>query len=224
MTAWKIESIRDRDLEADAASLYSDALPYHNFTHALSTIKSAERIIRRCMAEGIRVDPQVVYYALLFHDAGYHENHRSLGYASKEEYSVDLARKCLRERKIQTQTIKKVAGAILSTQRDARFVTAEQKAVRAADLAGLAADYRTFRENARKLKDEHEMLFGQRVAWCDWVARVADTVRFYLAQEIRLTSYYSDESGESAFHHAAQENVRRLVAEGLTPDPRSATG
>ncbi|MSR14466.1 MAG: hypothetical protein EXR86_07865 [Gammaproteobacteria bacterium] len=65
--------ILDLDLEAEAARLYSESLPYHNFRHILVTIAAADKLLARCEEEGIRVEPKVVYYALLFHDAGYHE-------------------------------------------------------------------------------------------------------------------------------------------------------
>jgi predicted metal-dependent HD superfamily phosphohydrolase len=210
---WEIASIRECDLEAEAATLYSAALPYHNFQHVLTTLAAAEKIIRRCVVEDIRVDWHVVYYALLFHDAGYHEDHQKLGHVSKEAYSAELARDCLARRKILARVIKKVVAAILSTHRDARFVTAEQKAVRAADLSGLAAEYPTFRDNTARLKQEYEMLTGVSMAWSDWAQRVIETVRHYLRQEIRLTSYFVNDHGESAFHVSAEANLRRLQRE-----------
>lgn len=213
MTAWKITEIRDRELETEAAALYSSALPYHNFVHVLTTIRASGRIIRQCMLEGIRVDPQVVYLALLFHDAGYHQDHKTLGYDSKEAYSADLAIDCLRRRKLPAASIRKIAGAILSTRRDAKFITSEQKAVRAADLSGLAANYVTFRDNTLKLKAEHEILTSGRVSWQDWLPHVCDTVRFYSSQQIRLTSYFVNDNGESKFQRAVRRNLRRLEEE-----------
>ena len=76
---------RDAALEERAASLYSDTLAYHNFEHIRETLAAAEVIIERCAAENIRIDSAVVYYALLFHDAGYAEDHVALGHRSKEQ-------------------------------------------------------------------------------------------------------------------------------------------
>lgn len=213
MIDWNIASIREGDLEAEAAALYSTSLPYHNFQHVLATLAAAERIIARCIEEGIRVDAKVVYYALLFHDAGYHQDHRRLGHPSKESYSAELARECLIRRKTLTTVIKKVVAAILSTQREARFVTAEQKVVRAADLAGLAADFATFRCNTERLKQEYELLTGSQLTWLEWRHRADDVIQYYLGQEIRLTSYFASVNGESAFHTAVRENLSRLQQE-----------
>ncbi len=212
VTAWTFATMRDPPLEAEAAALYSD-LPYHNFAHVEATLAAADVIIGHCREEGIRVEPQVVYYALLFHDAGYQHDHRKRGFESKEAYSAALATQCLSARGIPPRTVRKVADAILSTQRDAPFLTAEQKAVRAADLSGLAADYPVFLENTRRLHREHEMLHGQPMEWREWVRRATELIGFYQAQQIRLTSYFCDTGGESRFHRAVKENLARLQTE-----------
>lgn len=141
------------------------------------------------------------------------KDHLSAGYATKELYSAALATECLASRKVLKSAANKVTKAILSTHRDGRFVTTEQKAVRAADLAGLAADYTTFRDNTTRLKLEHELLTGNQLAWSEWARRADDAVRYYLSQEIRLTSYYTNEHGESAFHAAVLGNLRQLHQE-----------
>jgi predicted metal-dependent HD superfamily phosphohydrolase len=210
---WSIASIREGDLEAEAAALYSAELPYHNFEHILITFESAERIIRHCIDEGVRVDAKIVYYALLFHDAGYHENHIARGFATKEAYSAELARAALLRRQVPTTVIGKVVAAILSTERDASFVSAEQKAVRAADLSGLAADYAVFLDNTERLKQEFDLSRGASSTWAEWLPRVKETVEHYLAQEIRLTSYFCNGDGESEFHRAARDNLARLQQE-----------
>ena len=208
-----IAALRDPDLETEVAALYSSELAYHNFRHALDTLDAADEITRKCVDEGIRVDAEVVYYALLFHDAGFLDDHEALGFATKEAYAADLAAKNLARRGVARSTIDKVVAAILSTHKDASFVTTEQKAVRAADLSGLAADYERFARNSANLKAEYEMLNGKRLDWSQWVANVSATIRFYLSQEIRLTTYFSDGNGHSRFHNAVRANLDRLIAE-----------
>ena len=90
-----------------------------------------EVLVERCLREGVPINREVVYCALLFHDAGYHEDHISKGFTSKEEYSAHLAVQCLRAKAIPEDTIKRVVAAILSTERDAQFTSNEEKAVRA---------------------------------------------------------------------------------------------
>ena len=211
-----ITALRDPDLETEVADLYSPELAYHNFQHALDTLEAADNITQKCIDEGIRVDPEVVYFALLFHDAGFLEDHHALGFDTKEAYAADLAAVSLTRRGIARNTIGKVVAAILSTHKDASFVTAEQKAVRAADLSGLAADYERFRRNSANLKAEYEMFHDRQLDWPKWVDNVSATVRFYLSQEIRLTSYFSDGEGRSRFHNAVRANLDRLIAEART--------
>ncbi len=210
---------RDSRIEARARALYSDTLPYHNFAHIEDTLAAANTIIERCRAEHIRIDTAVIYYALLFHDAGYHEDHRRLGFATKERYSAELATGVLREFNVAAEQIRKTVGAIIATERDATFLSAEQKAVRAADLAGLAAPYPQFLGSSLKLMREHELLNHTTLSWSQWQQISQQVLGFYLTQEIRLTSYFHDDAGESAYHRAVRENLFRLQAEPFRPLP-----
>jgi len=213
VTPASISKIRDLSLEQEVEALYSAELTYHNFQHAIDTIRAAEHITARCIEEGIRVDHRVVYFALLFHDAGFREDHLALGFSTKEAYSAELAANRLGERGESQRIINKVVAAILSTHKDASFITVEQKAVRAADLSGLAADYEVFLKNSADLKAEYELFNDTSISWGSWVDIVRKSVQFYLSQEIRLTSYYVNEHGESAFHQAVRQNLERIIAE-----------
>ena len=215
-----LERIRDETLETKARALYSDALPYHNFIHIQDTLKSAGTIVERCQSENIRIDANVVYLALLFHDAGYQEDHLAKGYENKELYSVALATPIMKEHGLPAGLVKKVGKAILATERNAHFVSAEHKAVRAADLAGLAAPYDQFLQSSLKLKCEFEVLQQKAISWPAWQSVSRDVVGFYLSQEIRLTSYFHDENGESAFHKSVRENLTRLLEEREEPTLR----
>ena len=207
------DGIRNAHLEEVAAELYSDQMPYHNFNHVLGTVAAGAILVERCLKEGIPIHGEVVYYALLFHDAGYHENHISKGFTSKEGYSAYLAVQYLRAEAIPEDIIKRVVAAILSTHRDAQFASNEEKAVRAADLAGLASDYETFRSNVKKLHQECEMLTGRKVAWDEWKTSVRETIRFYLSQEIRLTQPNACVDNVALFYAQANRNLSRLLNE-----------
>ena len=209
---------RNPALEARAAALYSDTLPYHNFLHVQDTLRAAETILERCRAENIRADSDVVYYALLFHDARYQDNHIAQGYRSKEAYSAALAAEALSTAGVAPAKIRKCTAAILATERDGTFVSAEQKAVRAADLSGMAADYAEFLQHSLKLKREYELLHGTELRWADWQRISAEVLGHYLSQEIRLTSYFHDERGESKFHARLRSNLGRLLEEPVAPN------
>ncbi len=209
----QFDSIRNPHLEKVAAALYSDEMPYHNFAHILGTLAAGEVLVDRCLSDGVPINPEIVYYALLFHDAGYREDHINKGFASKEEYSAHLAIQCLRAEGLPEGTIERVVAAILSTARDAQFASNEDKAVRAADLAGLASDYKTFRANAEKLRQEHEILTGRKVTWGEWKTSVKETIGFYLSQEIRFTQSDTGANHAASFYAKAKQNLSRLLSE-----------
>ena len=88
---------REPELEKLAASLYDGKLPYHNFGHVERVLSAGEKIMANCREHGITVDEQTIYYAILFHDAAFHENHIELGHPSKEAYKDVLARQHLQD-------------------------------------------------------------------------------------------------------------------------------
>ena len=212
-----LQSIRDHALEAEAQALYSDTLPYHNFAHVQDTLAAAELILVRCREENIRVDSEVVYFALLFHDAGYQDDHHAHGCKTKERYSTVLATPILRRYGVTNAQLEKTVSAILATERDGAFISAEQKAVRAADLSGLAADYPDFLRSSLKLKREFEFLHKRALDWPGWLQVSREVLGFYLTQEIRLTSYFRDDTGESTFHKSVRANLTRLLSEPREP-------
>ncbi len=206
-------SMHDKEIEKIASKMYDAKLPYHNFGHAVTVTRHSEVIIDKCKQEGVPLDEKVVYYALIFHDAGYQEDHTAKGYESKEAYSAVLAQEALRDYGVDEQTIEKVEAAILSTHVDARCYSNEDKAVRASDLSGLAAEYDIFKLNAIRLKDEHKLMHNEDVSWEDWKLGVKENLELFLREELKLTSDYYDDNGESVFHLQTRENLEALLAD-----------
>ena len=84
----QISSLEHFDTEI--APLYGD-LPYHNFEHAHQVLDHTLLLCDRCHRYNIDYDIQALYFAALFHDAGYHQDHTALGYETKEHYAAALA-------------------------------------------------------------------------------------------------------------------------------------
>jgi hypothetical protein len=210
-------SIHDKVIEKIASEMYDSKLPYHNFGHAMTVTRYSEEVIDKCKREGVALDENVVYYALLFHDAGYHEDHRAKGYETKEAYSANLAQQALRDYGIDEETIKKVESAILCTHMDARCQSNEDKAVRASDLSGFTAEYGIFKLNSVRLWEEQELMHGKSIDWDDWILGVKDTLELFLREELELTSDYYNKGGNSVFHIQTRENIETLLAD-KTPD------
>jgi len=138
----------DKKLAIDSAKKYYSEIPYHNFEHALHVAKKSEEIAEQCEKEGISISKKVIFYAALFHDAGYAEKSE---FQSKEEYSAYLAGKALETLGVDKETIIKVKQAIIATHQLATFGTPEEKIVRTADLSGLAASYEEFIELKKRI-------------------------------------------------------------------------
>lgn len=192
---------------------YSDKLVYHNFLHALKVWEKAEEIADVCLSEGQQVDKEVLYLAALFHDAGYHLDHVSQGYCSKEELSSALAEKYLQKHNYPQNKIVLIKDAILGTQQNSEFLSFESKILRAADLSGLAGKYQDFIKNNKLLKTEYEFLNKTIISEADWKNNTKKLIDFYLSQNICLTRRYFNKKGESLFHKQVKLNLARYLSE-----------
>ncbi|MCZ6525669.1 MAG: HD domain-containing protein [Gammaproteobacteria bacterium] len=207
--------MRDEQIEKIASQLYSPEMPYHNFGHVYYVLEKSEEIIRKCRQENVPLDESVVYYAVLFHDAGYHEDQTKKGFDTKEAYSAYLAERELQQAGKSKEMIDRVKAAILSTHCDAHCYSNEDKAVRAADLSGLSADYAIFKKNTVNLKKEFEMMSGTRLAWDEWKIMGYERIGLFLKEDMALTSDYFDKDGKSIFIARTQNNLKALMADGV---------
>lgn len=205
--------MQNRLIEHAVEALYAPGMPYHNFRHAIEVAQAGDRIVSRCMDEGVRIDGQVVYFACLFHDAGYHEVHESKGFTSKVAYPAHLARECLSRHGFADDIIEQVNDAILSTHCDGCCTSNEAKAVRAADLSGLSAPYREFKRSAVRLREGDAMLNGKETPWEEWRGKAGKRIELFLREELNLTRDYYDADGKSVFHLQVRENIRRLLSD-----------
>ena len=208
-----LKQVRNNDLEMVAKRHYHHSLSYHNFDHIEDVFQYADEICGECDKEGLTINCSIVYLALLFHDAGYHENHNSYGHRTKESYSAYLAAAILREFHYDDQTIKKVSAAIVATEQNVTPETNEEKVVRAADLFGLAGEYSVFLSNAISLKNEYEYLNKSRLSWANWKVMAIETVTSFISIKIELTRYFQSKNGSSQFEKEAKKNLDKLNLE-----------
>lgn len=193
-----------------ARALYDDRLPYHNFKHIETTLEQAQLLVDECVSAGVKVDDQVVGYALLFHDAGYHENHTELGYSYKEDYSAKLASDILIKEGFEPGFIAQVLKAIDATKVDVRVTDEapiEVRIVVRADLSGMAFSYTEFRDNSLKLKQEHEMIHGNVIELTQWKKMMKDIARAYLDQDFSISR---PGNGSVQFYERARENFTQF--------------
>lgn len=209
-TGGEMMIVRNTKLEQTVAGLYDPRLPYHNFSHVLDVLAASEELLSRCYADGISVDAEVVYPALLLHDAGYHEDHIAGGFESKEALSAELAAKELRRHQYPPKLIEAVQAAILSTRCGATCQTIEARLVKAADLAGLAADYALFLQNSLRLWREDVLLSGKETPWSDWRVRAVNTIERFLSEDLGVSSACYTAEGKTWLAHKGLANAARL--------------
>lgn len=203
------EKTLERQVEEIVGEFYDPKFPFHNFDHALSARDEGEKIIEFCKQQKIQINELVVRLALLFHDAGYHENYEGKGFKTKEEYAASLAGETLSKLKVAEEIIKQVESAILATHPQKSFDSPETQAVRAADLAGLALNYNIFLQNSKKLWEEDKILSDKKVSWEEWKGKAIKLIESYLSKEIPLIKDYKDQEGRTLFDKA-RANLERL--------------
>ena len=204
--------IRDEYLEKHAASLYSAHLPYHNFQHIHDVLRAGDLVLFECKKNGIDFNESVIYHAILFHDAGYHENHDTNGYDSKESYSASLAENILTDKDYSEKHILQVKQAIMSTQMHAQCKSTEEYIVRAADLYGLMAVYAEFREKSVALYHERQMLSGVNISWDEYKKQTYSIINHFLKYKIELDiNLYRGKQDE--FRQKAYRNLALLMEE-----------
>ena len=194
----------------NVASGYYINLPYHNFKHALKVMKYARQLIKRYRK---KIDEIAICHATLFHDAGYHQNHKRLGFQTKEHLSAAIAEKELRKFGYSKQHIAKVKKLILITRKEARARTPEEKVLRASDLEGIKGKYKDFVKENRLLRKEYALLTGKKVTLKEWKQMTKNMLSHYLSQKIKLTPYYYDKKGRSLFHERARKNIELFISE-----------
>lgn len=170
-------------IEDKVEQLYTD-LPYHNFDHVMETLETAMEIVWECFSLGIKVDVQVIYYAMLLHDAGFHEDHKEKGFDTKEAYSAHLAEKELKNYNFNQDFIDKVKKCILGTHMDAELKTKEEKIVRSADIYNISDDYNIFLDKNITLKKEVEDMSRKEIDWSDWKDNTKKILDKYLSHDL----------------------------------------
>ena len=203
-------------LAARAEQYYDPALPYHNWDHAVRATRYGVELAHRCHAENVTANLHMIRYALWFHDAGYRTDEQAVGCATKEQYAAAIAAHEMTLAGHDLPSIAGVVGCILATHRLAVPVTVEQKIVRAADLAELAADYTRFRINSEALRTEAGLLSGKEVSPVAWRTGSISVIVAYLAQDIHLTGQHDAPDGVSDFHRKAVVNLGRYLADETT--------
>jgi len=205
--------IRDEKAEVSARKLYSKKLAFHNFFHVIETLKFANQIVHSLVTKLSTLNLETIYYALLFHDAGYIEDQTCLGYADKESYSATLAEEYLLGRGMSPVDVSKVTRAIKATHINAECRNLEEEVVRGADISGMAAPYNEFLEMSRAIRAEQEYLIGAKISWADWVRGSEVHLKPYLYEKISCGELFIKSNEPSLFNQRLTSNIKQLKQE-----------
>ena len=198
----------------ETASRYYVEIPFHNFDHIKDTLRYAEGVMEECEKEGVAVNKEVVRKALLFHDAGYQENNKYKGFATREEYSASIAEKELEKAGYSLEFIEDVKKAIMSTLKNGKFSTNEQKLVRMADISNMVGEYEKFLDYNISLKKEIKYTSNENYSWNEWKKATKDNMEFYMNQAETIAVIDSrDENGKTEFYNGFRQNLTRFLSE-----------
>jgi len=201
-------------LESYIRERYSgpDKLPYHNWDHVQETRRSLRELAARCRQYGIDFDFYAVDNAALCHDLLFWVEHEPLGFRSKEELAGDYSFNLLRQLGGSVEHAEKVRQIVYATHARVTPENIEEIIMRAADLKGLTADYKVFKQNTLRLHEEHRLLSGDELSFDDFAKKSLNHLALYAIHFFNLTpSAFTD--GSSDWHKRVLENAIALLSD-----------
>lgn len=199
---------------ADPAALhYSDDMEYHNWDHACAVAVHAADLAEICIGKGIYLERDVLNVAAAWHDAGYHEDHTALGFASKEQYSAALSAEHLRAEGATEEFIGQVTEAILGTTHKAVRTSLAALVLHRADIADVGGEYKLFAHNNYKLLLEARQRQPD-LTFKEWRAGTSGFLDFIIAESLQeLPRLEADSAGYHSFPAMARRNRERFMKE-----------
>ncbi len=196
----------------------ADEYPYHNFVGHITPMRAiAANLCEAARDAGIPVNSTVVDAAVLGHDAFVHLNPEPLKLLSKETVAGVFSGMILQLLGASDDTVSRVVAAIQATNKQTTPKTLEEKIVRYADIASVAASHDRFLIASQQLYREslnggHQaMTYEQFFTW-----QVQHVLADYLTDPMELIPPISDTLGRSLWHAGALENIART--KGAGPD------
>jgi hypothetical protein len=161
-----------------AAKHYTTDYAYHNWNHALSVASGTEIIAGKLEAKGLVIAKGALAVAAAWHDAGYHEDHTSKGFATKEAYSAASLEEYLSgktvgewERSMMLQSI----TATWAHYPDPR--TPYELIMHRADIANIGGPTDEFIDNSLNLWRETQYISGKKISWQKYVDSASNFIQ-----------------------------------------------
>lgn len=155
---------------------YTAALPYHNWEHAQMVMEDVRMLSTRLAKRNIPVDESPLLIAAAWHDAGFHEDHLSLGFETKEHYSAWLFKEYAHTARIGRECVSIVEKAILGTIHGASRDDVNTLVLHRSDVQNIGGPTDAFLRASVKLWREQTLVQGP-VSWDDFKASSRGYIR-----------------------------------------------
>lgn len=201
-----------RDLALPAQAFYSDIMEHHNWQHGLATAQESVALAGLWSPPGSDGQLEIAAVAGAWHDAGYHEDHRALGFATKEEYSDRLATEFLTAQGAPQALIDGVSEAIVATTHGVPRTSPLEATVHMADVVNIGRDYGTFLRVSARMFAEAQVFSGNTTDYHKWHAGTLQVLKEIIdeAPADMLNGLLPDDH-IAAYLREARRNVRRFA-------------
>jgi hypothetical protein len=205
------------ELISAARKYYTDRLPYHNWDHAVATIDGVDKIADKLVGYNVTIAHNALRIAAAWHDAGYHENHSTKGFVTKEDYSAALLDEHLRHEPVEPLFRKLMHTAIVSTWHlHPELRTPPQMILHRADTANIGGSTDEFIGNNILLFREAQVR-GHSTTWSQHVAQSDQFIKLLVAEHDHESLLQNVEAEDSTvdvydipFREAAFRNLEAL--------------
>lgn len=123
----------------EAEHRYGD-LEVHNFGHAAEVLWKAMELADLCEAHDKNVNRKALIAASIFHDAGYHEDYKAMGYSFAEEYAADLFEAAALRHDFSPEDIDEGQRLISVTKAGTKVLTLNEQIMVRADIDNVGTD------------------------------------------------------------------------------------
>ena len=166
------------EYSAQAEKHYRPDFAYHNWNHALEVAHGTEVISNKLETRGLTVARGALAVAAAWHDAGYHEDHKTKGFETKELYSAALLDEFLEDKPVGELEKAIMRTAIIATWAGHKELrTPYELIMHRSDTANIGGPTDEFLQNSLKLHDETEFITDKPLSWQKYVDGAAGFIK-----------------------------------------------
>ena len=206
------------EYSAAAQVHYRADYPYHNWNHAMAVASGTESISNKLERKGLIIAKGALAVAAAWHDAGYHENHLSKGFDTKEEYAAVLLDQFLDNKLVGDWERSMMSKAIIATWANYEGPRSPYELIlHRADIANIGGPTDEFIENSLRLREESFYTVGKVPPWEEYVKGAGNFIEMTADEHDHESLYHYIDPQDTTldvndvpFKHAALINLKAL--------------